>query len=116
MDFTDLIGQLMAAKDKADREKGFDPNPDLFDDFVRIVEFFSKLAKEQDGVMDKDAIMPHRKNGDVIVKFHDLVLEGDDLRALANLIEASAGFELSPYLKDGFDLSITFKNIFRPKS
>ena len=116
MDFTDLIGQLMAAKDKADREKGFDPNPDLFDDFVRIVGFFSKLAKEQDGALDRDAIMPHRKNGDIIVKFNDLILEGDNLRTIANLIEASSGFDLSPYLDGGFDLSITFKNIFKPKS
>lgn len=116
MSFLDDLLKLSVLKQREDAERGFEPDPERFDAYVKFVEFFSKLATEQGGVIDQSSVMPHGTSGYITVRFSKLVLKGETLQSFISIFRASGTFEVSPNLDGSFDIGLVFPHVFKLKS
>ena len=84
-----------------------------FTKLLRAYEFFSEIAKRDNGELEDVNLQPRMVNGGITAYFTVFYISGDELRAFSEIVGTMSGFSIDTTLDGRACISFTIPGVFK---
>lgn len=91
-------------------------NPDRMSVVRRTASFIKRISDRGDGRVSSVEVNPRVYPANLRLSTRELILSGDDLEELADLVEQAGAFEITPDLDGNVDLDFSISGLWKSSS